>query len=110
MDLESSVSREHRLKRIEDKYEYVNLICSDINQLMEHQTDCIKNLDGNIDVAVQNTGKGKDELARFNEYKQKTGNKTCALLVVLVLILMVIGYALHSQFGWAVDFSRFRIY
>lgn len=110
MDLETSQSREHRLKRIEDKFEYVNLICSDINNLMDHQTDCIKNLDGKLDVAVQNTGKGKEELARFNEYKQKTGNKTCALIVVILLILLLTGYVLHSQFGWAVHFSRFRIY
>lgn len=110
MDLESSLSREHRLKRIENKFEYVNLICSDINQLMKQQADCINHLDGKLDVAVQHTGKGKDELARFNEYKQRTGNKTCALAVAVLLILLLTGYVLHSQFGWAVRISRFRIY
>jgi t-SNARE complex subunit (syntaxin) len=110
MDLESSLSREHRLRKIEDKFEYVNLICSDINQLMEHQTDCVRNLEGKLDVGLQNTSKGKDELAKFNELKQRTGNKTCALVVVFLLIVLLTGYVLHSQFGWAIHFSRLRFH
>lgn len=106
MGIESNYSRLHRLKKIEDKFQYVNLICPGINQLIEHQTDCVKNLDWKYETLLQNAIKGKRELARFSESKQKAGDKTCSLTVVFLLVDLFIGYILHSQFCWAILLSR----
>lgn len=102
--------RKRRLKKIENKFEYANLIYCDLQGLIDHQTECISNLEGQYDRAVMNTGKATTELAKYKDYQNRSGNKTCAAIGLMVLLMVGLGFFLHLRFGWNANFSTFKLY
>lgn len=102
--------RKRRLKKIENKFEYANLIYCDLQGLIDHQTDCISNLEGQYDRIATNTGKATAELAKFNEYKNLSGSKACAVIGLMLLLIVGLGFFLHVRFGWNANFSTFKLY
>lgn len=89
MDLETSKMKEKRLKRIENKYEYVNMICADLTGLMGQQSDCIRHLDGNYAKGVSNTERAKEEVSNIKAYKDKHDRTTCVVILFVILLAIL---------------------
>jgi t-SNARE complex subunit (syntaxin) len=85
IDPETTIVREKRIRRIENKFEYVNMICADLNGMVETQGECIRNLEGNFAKGVENTAKASKELQKLNQYHDSSSKKVCVLILLLIL-------------------------
>ena len=110
IDLETTVVREKRIRRIENKFEYVNMICADLNTMVESQTDCIKNLDGNFSKGIQNTVKAVKELKQLDKY-QDMGTKKLWMMFITVALLaigIVFYFWTHPQVQFHISLPRLQ--
>jgi hypothetical protein len=101
MDLENSHVIDRKLRKIEDKFEYVNMICLDLNNLLTSQSDCIKTLDTNYGKTLENTTKAKLELVKLQEYKETNSKRNC----VVFLALGVIGILTYFIMSLGIKFN-----
>ena len=80
--------RIERLKNIESKYEYINMICSDQNGLATEQKDIIKNQNYNYSEGIGNTKAGAEKLATWYDYREKKTKRNC-LMIQFIIIIMI---------------------
>ena len=97
IDLETTVVREKRLRKIEDKFEYVNMICTDLAHLVDRQGQCIQAIDGKMQSGVQHTVKAKEELAKLHSHRESSGRKLFAVALLLVLVAIASVFVLRPS-------------
>lgn len=85
---ENSIDRQERVKGVENKFDYINLICQDQNNMADDQTDFIKGINKNYDDGVCNTKNASDKLSKWYEYKEKKGRRNCVMLLFIVIIMV----------------------
>lgn len=88
VDLENTVIREAKMRRIQSKFEYVNMICTDLNQLVSQQAECLQTLEGNYTSGLVNANRAKDQLQYLHERQEKS-SRTMHVLLLLLMIAAV---------------------
>ena len=76
------------MRRIQSKFEYVNMICTDLNQLVSQQAECLQTLEGNYTQGLNYAGRAKDQLQYLHERHEKS-SRTMHVLLLFVLIAAV---------------------
>lgn len=88
MMLDDSRVHRRRLKRIEDKFAYVNLIFDDLAGLVDHQAAVVSRLEQNTANVLANSSKAHTELKTAVEGRLGVGRRGWVLGMLGLLALM----------------------
>jgi len=84
--------REKGIKDIEKSVLEVNEIFRDLSNIVVEQGVMIDSIESNIEVSVQATDKGVEELTKASDYQKSSRTKMCCfLLIILIVVAVAIG-------------------
>jgi len=82
--------REMGIKEIQKSVVEVNEIFRDLGSLVAEQGHMIDSIESNIEMAVDTTTKGTEEITKASNYQRKSRTKLCCLALIIVIILAVV--------------------
>lgn len=90
IDHETSYERLERIKHLENKFEYINLICEDLQVMTNDQNQLITGVTKNLSDGIQKTAGATKNVQGYYFKKEKAYQRNQFLIIFLIIICICI--------------------